>query len=258
MKKIGVLFLVLGLCLGLALPSYASLDDGLEVYYAFDAPFDNNKILDSSGNNRPGTVHGDVQQAEGILGYAAMFDGNGDYISGASVEVGTENFTVSFWFKTMDTMGYMLDSRLWDGKGYFLIMFNGSVNWGIQGGGQDQNIQVGGYTDDQWHLAVGVREGSWMGLYLDGDLVGDNSGQNALDVGDPSLCMGKRFSVQDDSQYYGGLIDDFRLYSRALSADEVQDLYNMSQVPIPATIWLMASGLFGLVGVRKRVYKQKT
>ena len=252
MKKIIALLLFFGLCLGLALPSYASLDEGLEVYYAFDAPFDNNKILDLSGNDRTGFTYGDVQQAEGILGYAAMFDGNGDYISGPSVGLGTGDFTVCFWFKSTDAMGYMLDSRLWDGKGYYLIMHNSTVNWGIQGNGQDQNIQAGGYMDDQWHLAVGVREGSWTGLYLDGELKEDNSGQDALDVGDPSLCMGKRFSVQNNSQYYSGLIDDFRLYSRALSTDEVQELYNMSQVPIPATIWLMASGLFGLVGVRIR------
>jgi len=254
-KRIAALFSIFAFCVGWAVPSIASLEDGLEVYYAFDAPFDNKEILDLSGNDRKGKVHGDVQQAEGILGYAAMFDGSGDWISGpisgTSVNVGTGDFTVSFWFKTTDTMGYMLDSRLWDGKGYYLILHNGSVYWGIQGGGE-QYVQAGGYTDDQWHLALGVREGSWIGLYLDGELVGEDSGQNALDVGNPSLCMGKRFSVQDNSQYYGGLIDDFRLYSRALSADEVQELYNMSQVPIPATIWLMAGGLFGLVSARKR------
>ena len=131
------------------------------------------------------------------------------------------------------------------------ILHKGSVYWGIQGGGE-QYVQAGGYTDDQWHLALGVREGSWIGLYLDGELVGNNSGQDALDVGNSQLCIGKRFSVQNNSQYYSGLIDDFRLYSRALSADEVQELYNMSQVPIPATIWLMAGGLFGLVSARKR------
>ena len=260
MKKIIALLLFFGLCLGLALPSYASLDEGLEVYYAFDAPFDNNKILDSSGNNRTGFTYGDVQQAEGILGYAAMFDGNGDYISGPSVGLGTEDFTVSFWFKTTDTDGYMLDARKGSDyeQGYYLISYNipsEQIYFGLDSTtGSSQAHSSSSMADDSWHMATGVRANTEIILYIDGVEVDRDTTSSSIDVDSPPIYLGRRYtkSTNGSYHYYDGLIDDFRLYNRALSADEVQELYNMSQVPIPASIWLMAGGLFGLVGVRKR------
>ncbi len=264
MKKIIALLLFFGLCLGLALPSYASLDEGLEVYYAFDAPFDNNKILDLSGNDRTGHIYGNVQQAEGVLGYAARFDGNGDYISwptsGQGVNIGTGDFTVSFWFKTTDTDGYMLDARKGSDyeQGYYLISYNipsERIYFGLDSTtGSSQAHSSSSMADDSWHMATGVRANTETILYIDGVEVSRDTTSSSIDVDSPRIYLGRRYtpSTNWNYHYYDGLIDDFRLYSRALSADEVQELYNMSQVPIPASIWLMAGGLFGLLGVRKR------
>ncbi len=259
MKRIMVLFLVLEFCLGLAIPSYASLTDGLEVYYPFDVPLDgNNTVLDLSGNNKNGTAYGDLQYAEGKFGFAAQFDGLNDYISGPSIEVKDKDFTVSFWFKTTDTEGYMLDARQGIGyeQGYYLISFDkpsAGIYFGLQGTGGSTQVSSTDMADDSWHMATGIRSGKEITFYMDGIQIASDNTDNLLGLDVPPIYLGCRYrNAGSGYYYYEGLLDDFRLYSRALSAEEVTELYNMSQVPIPATFWLMAGGLLGLLGARKR------
>ncbi len=48
-------------------------------------------------------------------------------------------------------------------------------------------------------------------------------------------------------------MDDVRLYDRALSEGEIWELHT---VPIPGAVWLLGSGLLGLVGIRRKLKKQ--
>jgi hypothetical protein len=44
-----------------------------------------------------------------------------------------------------------------------------------------------------------------------------------------NFVIGRAIIEQPSTQFYNGLIDDVRIYDRALSAAEVQALYNMGQ-----------------------------
>ena len=59
-------------------------------------------------------------------------------------------------------------------------------------------------------------------LYVDGVLEGSGSNSGSITPGDP-LQIGRNDNGQE---YFSGLIDDVRLYNRALTAQEVQDLYD--------------------------------
>ena len=79
-------------------------------------------------------------------------------------------------------------------------------------------------ADGTWHHVVGVYDGSEMALYVDGSL----DHRAPAGVGDiettSTLFIGRHFSELDFA--YGGSMDEVRIYDRALSGWEIQDLYH--------------------------------
>jgi hypothetical protein len=78
-----------------------------------------------------------------------------------------------------------------------------------------------------WHHIVGVRQGSLLKLYYDGILenVTNAPSLGSLDNTGP-LTIGS--STLTNTQYFTGNIDDVLIYNRALTDDEIQQLYCFS------------------------------
>jgi hypothetical protein len=108
------------------------------------------------------------------------------------------------------------------------------------------------YTDSLWHHVVGVRKGKTNYLYVDGVQQKSTSSTEFI----PSkefFHIGRQYNYLDD-RYFMGLIDDVRLYNRALSADEILVLAGrpkahdpspadgQQNVPIPLLQWQAGTG----------------
>jgi Concanavalin A-like lectin/glucanases superfamily/PEP-CTERM motif len=106
-------------------------------------------------------------------------------------------------------------------------------------------------SDGLWHLITGVYDSpaGTMSLYIDGELdnsatfapdlvIGPNDKNVFINGRDGELTIGKR--------HIDAMVDDVRLYDRALSSTDVQAL-----VPEPATIALLSIGAFGLLRRRR-------
>ena len=80
---------------------------------------------------------------------------------------------------------------------------------------------------NSWLHRVGVIEGNGnMRLYLNGSLVASNTNTSVL----PTLTRTQQFVGRSNwsaDGYLDGLIDDFRIYDRALSSDQISELYQM-------------------------------
>ena len=92
-------------------------------------------------------------------------------------------------------------------------------------------VTVTGNTDvslNTWHHVVGVlsgSSGSWTGtLYLDGSSNGSATDTNNPSGTNQSTSIGRL--GENNGSYFNGLIDDVRIYSRALSAAEILELYS--------------------------------
>ena len=80
-------------------------------------------------------------------------------------------------------------------------------------------IADGGYLESQLKIYVnGVSQNSEYSKSGSPNLLSDNNNR--------ALRIGRRIA---DYDFYKGLIDDVRIYDRALSAEEVQALYNLGQ-----------------------------
>jgi hypothetical protein len=103
-------------------------------------------------------------------------------------------------------------------------------------------------TVDQWYFAAGVYDGSQMTLYLGQygqplDSVSD-SGSGSIVNSSSDLWIGGDPDPNNWARGFDGAIDDVRIYNRALSAGEFDQLY--TGTPEPSPLVLLGIGAIGL------------
>ncbi|MEM9594255.1 MAG: LamG-like jellyroll fold domain-containing protein [Acidobacteriota bacterium] len=193
------------------------------------------QVGDSSGNGLEGTAFADARiVAGGVIGNAGDFDGSADHVAlgqpaALDFDPAVDTFTLSAWFKT-PIEGALLGKAVADAaqRQYYLFVFNGRL-WGNVGGLQNSGATLG-VDDDRWHHAalVAYDAGGSMrySLYLDGQLDGDFASGTATNGAD--LLIGGRRNVGNTGIAFlmFGQIDEAAVWSRDLSAAEIQALYN--------------------------------
>ncbi len=107
---------------------------------------------------------------------------------------------------------------------YGLGIVNRKAKFHVYNGGLGfyflSNVTV---NDGLWHHIVAVRTSSTDGeIYVDGSLAGSGSGPARSLNNVPVWIGGPGFTGPFQ---FNGLIDDVRIYNKALSAAEVQQLY---------------------------------
>jgi hypothetical protein len=220
----------------------SSVNSGLEAYYQFE-----NNYLDSSGHNLNGDPCGSPTFQAGAVGNWAVYlyraDGNDcvNFKKPPSLDFGTGNWSVCAWIKTTQSGAVDPNKGTIFGKGgdstlgirYMLTM--GEVTSGMVTLTTDDDVTKVQVTssiavnNNVWHHIVGMRDGSTLLLYVDGLLDGTNTlpaGYNLAGTSQHNAYVGAITNHTNSSLYkfYDGLIDDVRVYSRALSRAEIEYL----------------------------------
>jgi hypothetical protein len=206
---------------------------GLVCWWKFD-DVSGKAAVDASGNGRDGTLKGslsfDSDSVTGRIDKALKFKGGGDYveISGYKGIVGTRPRTVAAWIKTKRNDGRILAWGLDEGGGMFIFGF-------VQGRGRVGVTPQGGYLymnaethDDAWHhVAAVVEEAELPNLHDNVKIYKDGEVAEIHDIGILDLWPIDTVSDSDVTigRGFEGLIDDARIYDRALSTEEIGLLF---------------------------------
>ncbi|MCX6270151.1 MAG: choice-of-anchor D domain-containing protein [Bacteroidetes bacterium] len=210
--------------------SFTSLNsEGLILYYKMDG-----NATDFSQYGRHGTIYGAVPTADkqGTEGKALWFDGSNDYVDVPDGVYFTGDFTVSGWIKEPSYRNW---SRLFDfGNGSSSDNVLGIISRGTSGqyAAEVYNISTSGgqiYNTNplplnEWVLMTQVLQGSTMKVYKNGVLW-----KTATTSQLPrNLLRTNNYIARSNwpyDEYFQGALDDFRIYNRALSDQEVAGFY---------------------------------
>jgi hypothetical protein len=233
MKLSLVIVALLGL-LALGGPALGS-DANLVAHWQFDEG-SGTIAYDSVGGN-VGTIYGDGEWAGGQVGGALRLDGDGDYVdcgnSFASV-TGSVTKSIMAWVKS-DTTNYTACAMILElyrksdsSSGFYIKACDNPGTWQSFhiNSGSYTRLDSGVYVTDEWtHIAL-VQDGPEVDLYVNGVSEASASDGVAPGISSPRNATIGAY-VYDSSAFacFSGTIDEVRIYNRALSGEEVQQLY---------------------------------
>ncbi len=190
---------------------------------------------DSSGMGNNGVVYGGADWVPGKVDGALDFDGEDDYVDlpiGSIISSLTDS-TFAIWANFADPAGDW--QRIFDfGTGTTNYMFlspcasptsTGPLRFAILGEGDtgESLIDAPSTLPSGWHHVAVVIDGISrnMQLYLDGEVVSSGPTQRLpADLGETTQNWLGRSEFAADAYYFGSL-DDFQIYNRVLTAEEI-------------------------------------
>jgi len=225
------------------------LDSGLAGYWPLD---DGSGIsaTDSSTNANTGTLHGGPTWTTGRIASAVDFDGTNDEISIADPASGvlditdTTNFTFSGWFNrdTFTTDDALFTKRVGvaaGNTGYIAYIDDATdkLTFEVSDGTDEYQMESSStFTATGWnHFTIVWNDSSstLTKMYINGvEETTTNTGTfgnvNSL-ANNVTFYFGTYLDVSEFYQYpFDGKMDDMRFYNRALSSDEVSQLYRLN------------------------------
>jgi Concanavalin A-like lectin/glucanases superfamily len=215
--------------------THAGLSDGLVAYYPF-----NGNANDESGNGNNGIVHGATLAMDrfGNANSAYSFDGVNNYIDINKQIVSAVDFTVTFWLKP-EAQQKGIVVPISQGHGNFTA--NTTDGFAVQYGWPTADVMMFIYGDGdgggtwrvidfgyqllselKWHQLMVSKGGQTITLYKNGVKVATRS-DHILVFGNHNFSIGH--DTYNAGREFHGSIDDVRIYNRALSEAEIQQIY---------------------------------
>jgi hypothetical protein len=195
----------------------ASLRKGLVAYYPF-----NGNAEDGSGNGYHGEVNGPQETADrfGKTNAAYRFITKNDFIK--VPEFSSNQITVNLWYTYLGNGGTWNTLLCRNGNLYHHLLIapdNGEIGYfNSRWVGSGHKLEI-----DGTYCITLVKNGSDCMIYIDGMLVFQdvNSFENGVY---PLAVIGNYGLLWNQGSL--GILDDIRIYNRALSATEVKSLYD--------------------------------
>jgi hypothetical protein len=206
---------------------------GLVLALGFNEAAGATTTSDASGLGNHGTLR-EAQFVAGKFGNGLSFDGANDWVTvadAASLDL-TTGMTIEAWVQPGAMSGWetvVMKQRGAGDMAYALYAHDGAPQAGgvaapagyVSAGGAHQAIRgASALAAGEWvHLAV-TYDRTTLKIYVNGALVASRPQSGQIAVSGAVLRIGGNSSFT--GEFYAGLIDEVRVYNRALSLEEIQ------------------------------------
>jgi len=219
-------------------------EPGLVAHY----PFEGN-ANDATPYNNHGAIGGNptfqpVTNRPNAAGMCIAFDGDGDSVLAPNaVQLISDYATVGFWVRVDgqnldDAEAYLIDFGHWSERWKISLPQHLRVVWTTNG----NNLQFEEFISDMdakdgneliigfWWYVTMVHDGTDDIIYIDGVEV--NRKPVATKLNSTAFPLGMGNNPIDGGQYFEGALDEVKLYNKALTSEEILQLYTTGATSI--------------------------
>src|SRR5437867_3989091 len=204
----------------------------LPLYFQFDES-SGTTATDSSGNSNNGVLFNSPVFAAGRMGNAVSLNGVNQYVQVSSTTgLNLSNaITLAAWVNPADLSSYrnVIIKGAAGSRGFGMNIISGALNF-VNVGGADFTSTVTLSTNAWQHIAI-----TWnaitgeVKLYKNGTLAQTIiSSSSVIAPTDTDVLVVGRWL--GGTSYFGGLIDDLRIYNGVLAASDILALYNTAPI----------------------------
>ena len=236
--KIYIFFLLLCLAVMAVFGEARAADPDLVMYLSLNENT-GDEVADASGNGHDGTIVGSTKWIGGKYGRAVELAA-----AGAEIQVpddkaldGMKALTIEVWVRqdTHQATGIIQKGTNWPDISYLMQPWSDKqIYFGVKDTSSRAITKPGDYPLKEWYHLTGTYDGSTLKIYINGEEKASAPApvKEVPDTTEP-LQVGNRLI---------GAIDEFVMYSRALSAAEIQKDMNGVSLPVSkkgklATSW---------------------
>ena len=220
-------------------PNYVPTN-GLVGYW----PFDGNTNDLSIYNNHLTNVNNSVYSPNrfGINNTSISLNGINQYLRTSNVAnfpVSNQNRTVSFWYNANTTFNSPNLFEFWNpvnlncNETFTLYLMDPNSGYYFWGRCNDKSFQYGGNYIQEWINLTLVYKNDSLFLFKNGIQLNDpfdsyySFTNNPINTSITEFLIGTGANaVNDNNNLYNGKIDDFGIWNRALTQEEISALYN--------------------------------
>ena len=213
---------------------------GLVAYYQFD-----NDYQDRSGSGNQGMLKGSIPFVPAVVGNGAKFDGKSwlEVNDSSSLDL-YNSYTFSAWVykENAGVGGYSVilekaDSSAMDNRSpYGFAHTKDGYNPIVHFAHNNQLTTISSDTRTnfkEWNFLTVTWDGTNVKFYINGTLKATKAWSNPLPNSASKLLIG--CGPVGDSEYFVGILDELRIYNRALSQGEIDGLYQQGKPSITPT-----------------------
>ncbi|MHA2243946.1 MAG: LamG domain-containing protein [Candidatus Hodarchaeales archaeon] len=198
-------------------------EEGLVGCWTFDEG-SGDTAYDSSGNGNNGTIHG-AAWTTGVNGSALKFDGTDDYVEILNTDIleSQNSLTISAWVKVQSSTSLKYFVKT---DGFGLFQSGSEMGVAISVPGTDNAAGI--ITFNQWEFITGSFDGTAIRFYKNGELIEITALSGTMSSGSQYLVFGFF-----NNNYWGGEIDEVRIYNRILNSEEILSHYEEYAADLP-------------------------
>lgn len=203
-------------------------EPGLIAWWAFDEPADSPVALDYSGN-RIGAEVRKATRAPGIDGRALVCQGGCAVVASRSALSPSDGVSIECWVKTdvANQGNTWMVNRVYSGgtdTGYRLGIVDGKPCFEVPLTSFSHHLSADiPLPTGRWVHLVGAFDGKTERIYVDGELHGTLDRPGPVKPNQFKITLGNY--DEGHAAFFRGLLDEVKLYGRALTPDEVREHY---------------------------------
>jgi hypothetical protein len=214
-------------------PTVEVADPDLIGWWTFDEG-QGSTAVDWSGHGNHGTILGAAQwDPDGLDRGSLVLDGSSNHVVVEGLRdsaVVLEQYAMALWFRADRRGGARsLITAYTDGPTFGTLVElrpEGTMRFlhrSTTGGTGADLVTTGIYDDDAWHHVALVKTANELIGYIDGDVVVSEVTTDAYD-GSFYVAIGVLDHLRANDRFFPGPLDDARIYNRALTQDEVNQI----------------------------------